>query len=78
MALVLVIVGSPDRSSDHRCPHQPEPRYASGVGEAAAQAPRFSDGTNACGAREVEGNVGKSRDLLCAIISDVSARMSIA
>ena len=54
---VLVISGSPNRSSDNRCPHQEKPRRTGGVGDAAAQPPRFSDSTNACGAGEVEGNV---------------------
>jgi hypothetical protein len=58
---VFVMSGSPDRSSDNRCSHQEKPRCTSGVGDAAAEWPRFNDSTNACRAREIERKVDLGR-----------------
>jgi hypothetical protein len=60
--LVLVIGGSPVRSSDNRRSHQEKPRCIVGIGDAAAIAPRFSGSTNACGTREVEENIDLGDD----------------
>jgi hypothetical protein len=56
-AFVLIMGGSPDRSSDNRCPHEEKPRCTGCVGDGAAQRQRSSDTTNACGAGQVEGKV---------------------